>query len=293
MKKFLRFAGILIATLVLVIIPSDGITPDEPSLAKLSNPAYDYCAGIMGYEYQVITQADGGQTGMCKLPDDTTCPDWDFYSGKCGGGYSWCEQHGYNLVTRRDGKDPYSPEYAVCVDQKAADVGGVSSLSDLDDLAVNGIVPSKPTQNGDAPDPATTKSDYLVPASFDWRTFAGQDWITPVKNQLTCGACWAFSTVGLTEAQQNILAKNPNLDLDLSEQYLVSDCFVSGNCSAGIEGSALEYIRDFGIPDEACYPYRNADSLCSERCSDYASRLKFLPHADWSYSYSRNRVNLT
>ena len=139
MKTILRIVGISMLALVILIIPGDSPAKNGPGPLKMSNPAYDYCAGIMGYEYQVITHADGGQTGMCKLPDDTTCSDWDFYAGKCGAEYSWCEQNGYNLVTRRDGKDPYSPEYAVCVDQKATDVGKVSSLSGLNDLASNGI----------------------------------------------------------------------------------------------------------------------------------------------------------
>jgi C1A family cysteine protease len=292
LKTIHRIVGLIIVTLVIAIISGDSPDKKEPDSVKLSNPAYDYCVGIMGYEYQVITQADGGQSGRCKLPDDTTCSDWDFYAGKCGAEYSWCEQNGYNQVTRDDGKDPYSPDYAVCVDQKASEVGKVSSLSGLDDLAANGMVLSELPQKGDHPDLATTKSDYLVPASFDWTKFAGQDWITSVKNQSTCGACWAFSTVALTEAQQNIITKNPNLDLDLSEQYLVSDCYEYASCAGGVDGPALEYIRDFGIPDEACYPYIGVDSSCSARCSDYASRLKFLPNADWSYEpyYSSNDI---
>ncbi len=277
-------------TLVLVIIPKGSPHQNKPGLGKLSNPAYDYCAGIMGYEYQVITLSDGAQTGTCKLPDDTICPDWDFYSGKCGAHYSWCEQQGYNQVTRADGEDPYSPEYAVCIDRKASEVGSVSSLSGLDAVAANGIVFSESIHTGEIEESPATLRSPQAPASFDWRSFAEQNWITSVKNQSTCGACWAFSTVGLTEAQHNILSRNPDLDLDLSEQYLVSDCFEGGNCIGGIEGPTLEYIRDFGIPDEACYPYTGVDSSCSARCSDYASRLKFLPNADMSSSYSSTDI---
>jgi len=60
----------------------------------------------MGYDYQVVTAADGAQYGLCSMPDGEVCDQWDFYAGKCGQAYSWCDQAGYRLETRTDGKDP-------------------------------------------------------------------------------------------------------------------------------------------------------------------------------------------
>lgn len=37
------------------------------------------------------------------------------------------------------------------------------------------------------------KTRVAAPAAFDWRD---QNKVTPVKNQLTCSACWAFASVG-------------------------------------------------------------------------------------------------
>jgi hypothetical protein len=118
-----------------------------------------------------------------------------------------------------------------------------------------------------------------LPDHFDWRNKDGVNWMTPVKNQNPqghyCGSCWAFASVGVTEALYNISYRNPDLDLDLSEEYLVSDCFPAGNCQiVGPPDKALQFIRDSGIPDESCFPYIGNNSSCSGKCSDWSSRLR-------------------
>ena len=46
--------------------------PDEGTDAAMVNPAAVYCVEL-GYEYQIAEQEDGGQNGVCLLPDGTTC----------------------------------------------------------------------------------------------------------------------------------------------------------------------------------------------------------------------------
>ncbi|GAH46565.1 unnamed protein product, partial [marine sediment metagenome] len=114
-----------------------------------------------------------------------------------------------------------------------------------------------------------------LPDYFDWRDVDGENWMTPVKNQGSCGSCWAFSSVGTVEGQYNIFFDWPEYDPDLSEQYLVSDCFTLGDCG-GLWLSdwpkVFEYIRDSGITDEACFPYIASNSPCN-RCVDWQDRL--------------------
>jgi PKD repeat protein len=105
--------------------------------------------------------------------------------------------------------------------------------------------------------------------SFDWRNKDGKDWMTPVKSQGSCGSCWAFSAIGVVEAAVNIYANDPDIDIDLSEQYLVSDCCNAGSCGGGCPDWALEYVRDTGVPEESCFPYAMSNCACTP-CSDWA-----------------------
>ncbi len=80
----------------------------------------------------------------------------------------------------------------------------------------------------DAPQvPMLEATVQAVPSSYDWRTLNG---VTPIKNQGSCGDCWAFGTVGPLESQ--ILLKD-GVTVDLSEQYLNS-CNLDGwSCNGG------------------------------------------------------------
>ena len=111
-----------------------------------------------------------------------------------------------------------------------------------------------------------------LPARFDWRNYRGTNWMTPVKDQESCGSCWAFAVIGSVEAKYNIESDVVHI-LDLSEQTLVSPCFWWGTCAGGFPWAAFDFIRDEGVPDEACFPYRSWDiSWCWDRCDDWRER---------------------
>jgi len=119
----------------------------------------------------------------------------------------------------------------------------------------------------------------------------GANWMSPVRSQGGCGSCWAFSSVGVVEGTYNIEQGNPNLNPDMSEQYLITNCFMGGDCSGGWHHEALRHILYSGITDENCFPYQDASGcpmscsgcdeiptvcsnvLCSDRCSDWNTRL--------------------
>jgi C1A family cysteine protease len=109
--------------------------------------------------------------------------------------------------------------------------------------------------------------------SFDWRNRHGKNWNTSVKNQSSCGSCWAFGAVGAVEGLVN-LYYNQKLDLDLSEQQMVS-C-TAGSCNGGTGGGsqALNYIITNGIVNESCFPYTATNGNCSNICDNPSENIK-------------------
>lgn len=103
--------------------------------------------------------------------------------------------------------------------------------------------------------------DYGVlslPDSVDWRQKGA---ITNVKNQGSCGSCWAFSTTGALEALHFI---NTGKLVSFSEQQIV-DCDIYSEdegCNGGLPVLAFEYTADKGIEAEADYPYTARDGKC-------------------------------
>ncbi len=231
------------------------------------NPSVFYCRSL-GYQVEVVEE-HAGQRSLCVFPDNSSCDTWKFFAGKCGDAFSLCVRRGYRVMTKQDGQDPYAQEYAVCVDpETGAQMGSITELLELKARYQRSTHYPPPKVSALQSPPAL--NPLVLPASFDWRNYNGQDWMTSVKDQSQCGSCWAFSAVGATEAVYNIARSDPNLDLDLSEEYLISGASGAGDCCGGWHYLALAYIESHGIPDEACLPYDvgyyNTDS-CS--CPNY------------------------
>ncbi len=114
-----------------------------------------------------------------------------------------------------------------------------------------------------------------LPASFDWRKRHGENWLTPVRNQGSCGSCWAHGALGSIEGAIN-MRYNQHIDINLAEQDLVS-CFHGYGCSGAyvsqITNLMMNYMRVNGTPDEACFPYTATNGNCSSKCASSQSRL--------------------
>lgn len=127
-----------------------------------------------------------------------------------------------------------------------------------------------------------------LPSYFNW---CDQGGCTPIKNQGSCGSCWAFATVGPLES--NIKIKD-GVTVDLSEQWLVSCNREGWGCSGGWWAHDYHQWKTdpcggTGAVLEANFPYTATDAPCN--CP--------YPHdyliQDWNYvttDYEVPPVNL-
>lgn len=265
-----------------------------PSALSIKNPAAVYCKEL-GYEYKTEHIAEG-DVGYCSINESLSFNAWDFFTGKVGKEYSYCSKLGYDTITLEDGKNPYTPYYGACIlpitksnseptpltEQKVRATSDTKTVSIVDLMGLKDKVESKSdAQPKVMVTPVVSKEKAAaqstpLPSSFDWRNYEGYNWMTSTKDQGLCGSCWAFSAVGAVESNYRIEQKLPSLNIDLSEQYLVSDCSDAGDCDGGLDSRALEYIRTDGITDEDCFPYSWTGLFgkhCSDRCSDWYNRL--------------------
>jgi C1A family cysteine protease len=246
--------------------------PTGPPEVLIAEKCPDFCsAGIYYYggDYSYFT-------GECEY----------VYTAKCSAGCN-ADNTGCKMPTGReeqdkdndgivDSKDPCPNDFTndrdndgTCEDvdncpgipnpgQKDTDKDGEGDLCDCDD-GIQSANEEGIDCGGQCP-PCDPCASEVLPSKFDWRNWKGKNWMTTVKSQAMCGSCWAFGTIGAIEARYNIEKGTP-VNLDLSEQNLVSDCGHKGSCFGGFAGHAYNFTQKKGIVTETCFPYQSQHCL--------------------------------
>ncbi|KAL4434884.1 hypothetical protein ABPG74_021223 [Tetrahymena malaccensis] len=109
--------------------------------------------------------------------------------------------------------------------------------------------------------------------------------VTPVKDQGSCGSCWAFSAIGAVESA--LILNGEDKSINLAEQELV-DCattpkYDNEGCNGGWMDSAFDYILDEKISQTKDYKYTARDGKCKDTSSfekKSISGYKDIPQGD-------------
>jgi C1A family cysteine protease len=141
-----------------------------------------------------------------------------------------------------------------------------ATLNLSDPNAPEGAAAAPPGETPAATSGALKTAD--LPTKYDWRKYGI---VTPVRDQGSCGSCWAFGTVGVMESA---LGKSGIKGKDLSEQFLLS-CNEDGwNCADG-GFTAHKYHYDtlgknqttIGAVLESDLAYSGTDGSCAKNYS--------------------------
>jgi C1A family cysteine protease len=99
-----------------------------------------------------------------------------------------------------------------------------------------------------------------LPSRFDWREYGK---VTPVRNQSTCGSCYAFAAVASIEARL-LVAGEPLYDFSENN---VKECeWYESSCSGGNFFRVASFLSQQGTVLESCDPYVAAPVACKSTC---------------------------
>lgn len=113
-------------------------------------------------------------------------------------------------------------------------------------------------------------------ATVDWRNRFGASWITTVRDQNPCNACWAFAGTALVESMLKIehayWARLSEGDL---HDGLGSKCGDENNL-----GNVSTFLAAHGLADPGCWPWRTDDAAYAPT-PDRSGRSVRMPAVTW------------
>lgn len=133
-------------------------------------------------------------------------------------------------------------------------------------------------------------ADLEIPEEFDARTAWPKCGIDVIRDQGSCGSCWAF---GAVEALEDRFCIHGNWEKQtlFSPMYLVS-CYTDlDGCDGGFTDIAWQDLVINGTTTEECFPYKMS-SKCPEKCVDGSDIKLFKPKNAYSvfipFAYENN-----
>jgi C1A family cysteine protease len=150
-----------------------------------------------------------------------------------------------------------------------AEENSISALPEKERIKLLGVLPEEEPFFGEEIY-SGEESMVSIPTKVDWRNNGG-NYVSSVKDQGSCGSCWAFAVTGALESKAMISLGTPGKNLDLSEQIVLS-CSGAGSCSGGYISSASSFLYSEGDGKESCYRYTGTNGNCARACSSRTIR---------------------
>lgn len=96
-------------------------------------------------------------------------------------------------------------------------------------------------------------------SSVDWRNRWGWPWVTTIRDQNGCEACWCFAAVALVEAMVRIEhCVWPWISEGDVHKGMGSKC-----CDCGNPGAALDWMKNHAAADPGCFAWPVTSASCS------------------------------
>lgn len=118
-------------------------------------------------------------------------------------------------------------------------------------------------------------SKIEIPTEFNWAAQVPECFTIPIKDQKTCGSCYAFSSTYVL-AKRMCLYDKKYYNLDLSPQEMISCDDRNSKCYATPLPIGWNYLENKGVSSESCNPFysyieNNKEYFpkCSNKCDDY------------------------
>lgn len=124
-----------------------------------------------------------------------------------------------------------------------------------------GFVPPRLDLSHYAPTAAGQVFAAPLPTRFDWRDSSA---VSAVKNQSSCGSCYAFAAIACFEAK---LMVDGQTEFDFSENNAKECNFFETSCAGGNFEYLANLFSQSGVVLEACDPYQATDVACNTTCS--------------------------